>query len=303
MARISAATETSVTSGNLSPPCDGPVRPHCGAHPRSASPPAIASGTMLDASSSLTQAAVEPGTAARVRPRAPLAPVHVDDRPDAHAAGDRVPTASGSRTADGDELIDAMSSWWCAIHGYRHPVLDEALRTQADVDGARDVRRPHPRPAIDLGCAPGRIAPAGPLQHVFFADSGSVSVEVALKMAVQYQRGRGRPGKHPDAGAARRLPRRHGRGDERVRPGVGMHSMFADVLARAGVRPPTAGRCSTPTSPTGPPRPRRSSTCTPTELAAIICEPVLQGAGGMHVYNPDCLRRTSRGSPTSTASC
>lgn len=144
------------------------------------------------------------------------------------------------------------------------------------------------QPAITLAEKLVQIS-AEPLQHVFFADSGSVSVEVALKMAVQYQRGRGRPAR------AKMLALRGGyHGDTTgamsvTDPVDGMHGMFADLLPQHlfADRPPggldadiddweehvrdLAGRYAD-------------------QLAAVICEPVLQGAGGMHVYNPQCLR-------------
>ena len=88
-----------------------------------------------------------------------------------------------------------MSSWWAAIHGYRHPVLDAAVRRPARPDEPRDVRRPHPRAGRRLAGTLVELDPGG-LEHVFLCDSGSVSVEVAIKMALQYQRGRGPPGEH-----------------------------------------------------------------------------------------------------------
>ncbi len=146
------------------------------------------------------------------------------------------------RLADGSELIDAMSSWWCAIHGYRHPLLDQAVRRQVEsVSHVMFGGLTHP-PAVELGERLVSLTP-DPLRHVFFADSGSVSVEVALKMAVQYQRGRGRPertrmlalrgGYHGDTSGAMSV----------TDPVNGMHTMFADLLPRQvfADRPPAVG--------------------------------------------------------------
>ncbi len=105
-----------------------------------------------------------------------------------------VTAASGVRlTIDGQEVIDGMSSWWAAIHGYDVPALNQALR--ADEFAHVMFGGLTHEPAIALGRALIDLTPQ-PLQHVFLADSGSVSVEVALKMALQYQRGIGRPERH-----------------------------------------------------------------------------------------------------------
>jgi adenosylmethionine-8-amino-7-oxononanoate aminotransferase len=192
------------------------------------------------------------------------------------------------RLADGSELIDAMASWWCAIHGYRHPVLDDAVRRQLDSMAHVMFGGLTHEPAIELASRLVDLTPE-PLRHVFFADSGSVSLEVALKMAVQYQRGRGRPGRtrmlsllggyHGDTAGAMSV----------TDPVNGMHSMFRDVLPSQvfAARPPAGidghiGRWETQV--------RATVAAHADELAAIICEPVLQGAGGMHIYNPECLR-------------
>src|SRR4051794_21508469 len=155
--------------------------------------------------------------------------------------------ASGVRLtlADGRELVDGMASWWCAIHGYRHPELDAALADQA-------ARMAHVmfgglthEPAVRLATRLVDLAP-GDLRHVFFADSGSVSVEVALKMCLQYWRARGRPEKsrmlalrgayHGDTTGAMAL----------CDPVGGMHHLFADVLGRHVFAPRPPGGFDAP---------------------------------------------------------
>jgi adenosylmethionine---8-amino-7-oxononanoate aminotransferase len=191
------------------------------------------------------------------------------------------------RLADGREAVDAMSSWWCAIHGYRHPELDEALRVQAGQMSHVMFGGLTHEPAVRLGQRLVDITPTG-LEHVFLADSGSVSVEVAIKMALQYQRGRGRPGR------TRLLALRGGyHGDtfgamSVCDPVGGMHSMFTGVLPAHlfGPRPPGGfdadiGAWAAEVTELAE---RHAD-----EIAAIVVEPVLQGAGGMHVYNPECL--------------
>jgi adenosylmethionine-8-amino-7-oxononanoate aminotransferase len=106
-----------------------------------------------------------------------------------------VTEASGVRLklADGRELIDGMSSWWAAIHGYRHPVLDAALAEQASRMSHVMFGGLTHEPAITLARTLVDIAPEG-LRHVFLCDSGSVSVEVAIKMCLQYWQSLGRKG-------------------------------------------------------------------------------------------------------------
>ena len=192
------------------------------------------------------------------------------------------------------ELVDGMSSWWAAIHGYRTRRWTRRCAGQLDRLRARDVRRAHPRagdPAGRSGWSTSR--PTG-LEHVFLADSGSVSVEVALKMALQYQRGVGRPGAHPDADDPRRLPRRHVRRMSVCDPVGGMHSMFAEVLPQQvfAPRPPAAGGRR---RRLGRRRSERWPPSTPTSSPAIIVEPLLQGAGGMYVYARGVPARDARG--------
>lgn len=191
------------------------------------------------------------------------------------------------RLADGVELVDAMSSWWAAIHGYGHPDLVRAAEEQL-----RDL--PHVmfgglthRPAIRLAEKLVEITPEG-LEHVFLADSGSVSVEVALKMVLQHQRGVG----HPER--TRMLTVRGGyHGDtfgcmSVCDPVGGMHSMFSEVLPAQvfADRPPAAVE----DVPAWADHVRALATAHAHELAGIIVEPLLQGAGGMHVYPAECLR-------------
>ena len=145
------------------------------------------------------------------------------------------------RLADGTELVDGMSSWWAAIHGYRHPALDAALAAQAgDFSHVMFGGLTH-APAVRLAERLVEISPAG-LERVFLADSGSVSVEVALKMVLQAQRGAGRPER------TRMLTVRGGyHGDtfgcmSVCDPVGGMHTMFADTLPRQVFAPRPPGR-------------------------------------------------------------
>jgi len=244
---------------------------------------------MLDASSSLPNAAVESVTSAALAfDRKHLWHPYTSMTDPVPAT--LVTEAEGVRitTSDGDTLIDAMASWWCAVNGYRNRALDEALKTQAASMSHVMFGGLTHQPAINLGALLIESTPE-PLQHVFFADSGSVSVEVALKMAVQYQRGRNRPAK------TRMLALRGGyHGDTAgamsvCDPVSGMHSMFTEVLPQQifAPRPPSGfdADISQWAAQTEALISRHGD-----ELAAVICEPVLQGAGGMHIYNPDCLK-------------
>jgi adenosylmethionine---8-amino-7-oxononanoate aminotransferase len=191
------------------------------------------------------------------------------------------------RLDDGREVVDAMASWWCAIHGYRHPDLDAAARDQLDRMAHVMFGGLTHEPAVELARRLIDLTPDG-LARVFFADSGSVAVEVAIKMALQYQRGAGRPertrlltvrgGYHGDTFGAMSV----------CDPVTGMHAMFTDVLMPQvfAPRPPAGfGADIGPwTDEVGSLVERHRD-----ELAAVIVEPVLQGAGGMFVYEPACL--------------
>ena len=202
---------------------------------------------------------------------------------------------------DGSRVVDGMSSWWAAIHGYRHPVLDAVLAAQAGEFAHVMFGGLTHAPAIRLAERLVEITPDG-LDHVFLADSGSVSVEVALKMVLQHQRGIGRPER------TRLLTVRGGyHGDtfgcmSVCDPVGGMHSMFAGVLPQHvfADRPPPlvevrAQRASKPGDErsdvdTWANRVRHLAAEHAHELAGIIVEPLLQGAGGMHAYPAECLR-------------
>lgn len=206
----------------------------------------------------------------------------------------RVVSASGARLrlADGRELVDGMSSWWCAIHGYRHPVLDEAARAQLERMSHVMFGGLTHEPAIALAAElldfvsdpEGRPV----FDHVFFADSGSVAVEVALKMAAQFGAGAGRPGRrilalrgayHGDTLGAMSV----------CDPVDGMHRLFAGVLPTQLFAPrPPAGLDADIAEWTAQVSEMVAENAD--QLAAIIVEPVLQGAGGMFVYPPACLR-------------
>jgi adenosylmethionine---8-amino-7-oxononanoate aminotransferase len=192
------------------------------------------------------------------------------------------------RLADGRELVDGMSSWWAAVHGYGHPVLDAAIRDQLGAVSHVMFGGLTHAPAVDLARTLVEITPAG-LEHVFFADSGSVSVEVAIKMALQYQRGVGHPertrlltvrgGYHGDTFGAMAV----------CDPVGGMHSLFTGVLAEHvfAERPPDG--FDRPLDEAWAERVADLLARHAHELAAVTVEPVVQGAGGMRFHSPDCV--------------
>ncbi|TDO68140.1 adenosylmethionine-8-amino-7-oxononanoate aminotransferase [Kribbella sp. VKM Ac-2571] len=191
------------------------------------------------------------------------------------------------------EAIDAMASWWCMIHGYRNPVLDAALRRQVDEFSHVMFGGLTHEPAVRLGERLVEITPE-PLRHVFFCDSGSVSVEVAMKLALQYQVARGNHGR------TRMLTVRGGyHGDTFAPMSVcdpvnGMHSLFTGALKEQVFGPqPPAGFDRPDTDPELQSWAGELAALAERhagEIAGIIVEPVLQGAGGMYPYSPACLR-------------
>ncbi len=201
-----------------------------------------------------------------------------------------VVSAAGVRLtlADGRELIDAMASWWCAIHGYRHPALDAAVQEQLGRMAHVMFGGLTHEPAVRLAERLVELAPEG-LEQVFFADSGSVSVEVAIKLCLQFQRAMGHPGR------TRLLTVRGGyHGDTFGAMAVcdpvgGMHAMFTGVLPEHvfAERPPDgfdAGLDDAWAAHVGELVARHAH-----ELAAVMVEPVVQGAGGMRFHAPECV--------------
>jgi len=195
------------------------------------------------------------------------------------------------RLADGRELIDGMASWWCAIHGYRHPRLDAAVTDQLDRMAHVMFGGLTHAPAVELARKLVALTPDG-LEHVFFADAGSVSVEVAIKMALQYQRSQRRPQKH------RLLALRGGyHGDTFGAMAVcdpvgGMHELWSGTLPQQLFAPrPPAGFDAAQVDSAWDAETTALFEAHAHELAAAIAEPVVQGAGGMHVYAPAYVRR------------
>ena len=203
-----------------------------------------------------------------------------------------VESANGVRIklSDGNEIIDGMASWWCAIHGYNHPALNAAISTQLESMAHVMFGGLTHAPAINLVNRLVEITPE-PLTKVFLADSGSVAVEVAMKMAIQYWNAKSRPGKQ------KFLSLRNGyHGDTMgamsvCDPVTGMHSLFTDVLTRQFfVESPACGFGDT----------ARGEDIDALdkllkhhhdEIAAMILEPIVQGAGGMRFYSADYLAK------------
>lgn len=203
------------------------------------------------------------------------------------ASGVRLRLAEPSQGQD--ELVDGMSSWWSAIHGYNHPVLNEAVTDQLGRMSHVMFGGLTHEPAVRLAARLVEITPPG-LEHVFLADSGSVSVEVAVKMCLQYWRSIGRSGK------TRLLTWRGGyHGDTWTPMGVcdpegGMHELWSGILPQQLFADVPPGGFDAPVDPAYVDHLRSLLSAHADELAAVIVEPVVQGAGGMRFHNPGYLR-------------
>ncbi|WP_380566372.1 adenosylmethionine--8-amino-7-oxononanoate transaminase [Streptacidiphilus jeojiensis] len=192
-----------------------------------------------------------------------------------------------------DELVDGMSSWWSAIHGYRHPVLDQAVRDQLGRMSHVMFGGLTHEPAVRLAARLVEITPE-PLRHVFLADSGSVAVEVAAKMCLQYWRSVGRPAKQ------RLLTWRGGYHGDTFHPMSvcdpegGMHQLWTGVLPRQIFADAPPDGFDAPLDPGYAARLDELIGRHAAETAAVIVEPVVQGAGGMRFHSPALLRELRR---------
>lgn len=189
---------------------------------------------------------------------------------------------------DGNTLIDGMASWWCAIHGYNHPILNEAVTNQVDKMAHVMFGGITHKPAVTLADKLIQLTPE-PLQHVFLADSGSISVEVAIKMALQYWQANGnaqknklmtvRGGYHGDTFAAMSV----------CDPETGMHHLFADTVKQQIFSDRPKCRFDEPYSTDSIQAFEEILNKHKNETAAVIIEPIVQGAGGMWFYHPGFL--------------
>ncbi|RKZ48077.1 MAG: adenosylmethionine--8-amino-7-oxononanoate transaminase [Gammaproteobacteria bacterium] len=203
-----------------------------------------------------------------------------------------VASANGVRLklTDGRELIDGMSSWWCAIHGYNHPEINRALEQQLKKMSHVMFGGLTHQPAVELALQLVNLTPEA-LQSVFFSDSGSVSVEVAMKMAIQYWHAKEQPNKqqfltirngyHGDTFGAMSVSD----------PVTGMHSLFNDTLTEQYFVDAPVCRFGQPCTDDDIAEFEQILSTEKDHIAAVIMEPIVQGAGGMYFYSAEYLHR------------
>lgn len=194
------------------------------------------------------------------------------------------------KLSDGTKVIDGMASWWCAIHGYNHERLNNAAKSQlADMSHVMFGGITH-RPAIELCHKLIEMTPAT-LEHVFLADSGSISVEVAMKMAVQFWQANSKPNKckmlslkggyHGDTFAAMSV----------CDPDTGMHHLFNDAVTSQFFCERPRSRFNQEFEPKSIESFEATLSQNHDSIAAVILEPIVQGAGGMWFYHPNYLKK------------
>lgn len=192
--------------------------------------------------------------------------------------------------ANGNVLIDGMSSWWSTVHGYNHPVLNQAVIDQVGKMSHVMFAGITHEPAVKLASTLAQITPDG-LNKVFFSDSGSVAVEVALKMAMQYWHAQGQSqrttfltlkrGYHGDTFGAMSV----------CDPHSGMHHLFHHALTHHLFAEAPNCKFDEPFQETHIAKFAQLIQQHQQKIAAVILEPIVQGAGGMYFYSPDYLRR------------
>ncbi len=202
-----------------------------------------------------------------------------------------VESASGVeiKLASGEKLIDGMSSWWAAIHGYNHPKINAAIEKQLNKMSHVMFGGLTHQPAIDLAQKLIHLSPPG-LQKIFFSDSGSVAVEVAIKMATQYWYSKGetkktllltvRGGYHGDTSGCMSV----------CDPDAGMHEMFTAILPQQLFADKPACAFNENFEEAHIKNFKTIISENHQKLAAVIMEPIVQGAGGMYFYSPAYLK-------------